>query len=187
MRAAWSTTGLSAGRGGKAGQRAADKHVRGGRHCARAGAVRPVLPVTAGDQRGAWVVTYLVEGEEGEFTDVLWTYVVVALVALLVVGLVGWFVAGALLAPLRTLRQTAHEISETDLSRRIPVAGDDEVAELARTFNAMLDRLESAFAAQRRFLDDAGHELRTPITIVRGHLELMGDDPAERERDDARW
>lgn len=44
----------------------------------------------------------------------------------------------------------------------------------------MLDRLESAFEAQRRFLDDAGHELRTPITIVRGHLELMGDDPAER-------
>jgi signal transduction histidine kinase len=61
------------------------------------------------------------------------------------------------------------------------VHGRDDVAALAGTFNAMLDRLERAFAAQRTFVDDAGHELRTPITIVRGHLELMGDDPAERE------
>ena len=132
-----------------------------------------VLPVSAGDQRGAWVVTYLVEGEEGEFTDVLWTYVVVALVALLVVGLVGWFVAGALLAPLRTLRQTAQDISETDLSRRIEVSGTDDVSALAHTFNSMLDRLEGAFVAQRAFLDDAGHELRTPITVVRGNIELL--------------
>jgi two-component system OmpR family sensor kinase len=61
------------------------------------------------------------------------------------------------------------------------VHGRDDVAALAETFNAMLDRLERAFAAQREFVDDAGHELRTPITIVRGHLELMGDDPAERD------
>ena len=59
--------------------------------------------------------------------------------------------------------------------------GHDEIAELAETFNAMLDRLERAFASQRRFLDDVGHELRTPITIVRGHLELLEDDPDERE------
>jgi signal transduction histidine kinase len=57
---------------------------------------------------------------------------------------------------------------------------DDEIAELARTFNAMLDRLEAAFGNQRRFLDDAGHELRTPITIIRGHIELEGEDPDER-------
>lgn len=61
------------------------------------------------------------------------------------------------------------------------MAGRDHIAALAETFNGMLDRLERAFAAQRVFVDDAGHELRTPITIVRGHLELMGDDPADRE------
>jgi signal transduction histidine kinase len=60
------------------------------------------------------------------------------------------------------------------------VRGRDDIAALAEQFNLMLDRLEQAFATQRRFVDDAGHELRTPITIVRGHLELMGDDPAER-------
>ena len=59
--------------------------------------------------------------------------------------------------------------------------GHDELAGLAATFNAMLDRLERTMSSQRRFLDDAGHELRTPITIIRGHLELLEDDPEERE------
>ncbi|MGH2825947.1 MAG: sensor histidine kinase, partial [Actinomycetota bacterium] len=56
----------------------------------------------------------------------------------------------------------------------------DEIAQLAATFNELLDRIEESFATQRNFIDDAGHELRTPITIIRGHLELMGDDPEER-------
>ena len=59
--------------------------------------------------------------------------------------------------------------------------GHDELAGLAVTLNAMLDRLERTLSSQRRFLDDAGHELRTPITIIRGHLELLEDDPEERE------
>ena len=77
------------------------------------------------------------------------------------------------------MRRAAAEITEQDLSRRIPVNGRDDIAALAEQFNAMLDRLEVAFSTQRRFLDDASHELRTPITIIRGHLELVGDDPAE--------
>jgi len=71
-------------------------------------------------------------------------------------------------------------ISESDLTRRIPVQGIDEISELTITFNEMLDRLQAAFASQRDFINDAGHELRTPITIIRGHLELLGDDPQER-------
>jgi signal transduction histidine kinase len=89
-------------------------------------------------------------------------------------------VAGRILRPIREVTLTARAIGDTDLSGRIDVEGDDEIAELASTFNAMLDRLESAFATQRQFLDDAGHELRTPITVVSGHLELLGDDPDER-------
>jgi signal transduction histidine kinase len=85
------------------------------------------------------------------------------------------------LRPVRTVTQTARSITDTDLSRRIDVRGRDEVAELAAAFNATLDRLETAFGAQRRFLNDAGHELKTPLTIVTGHLELLGDDPVERE------
>ena len=102
----------------------------------------------------------------------------VLLSVLLIASALAWVVAGRLLAPLRALDETARSISETDLTRRIPVSGDDEIAELSRTFNAMVDRLEGAFASQRAFVSDASHELRTPITIVRGHLELLGDDPA---------
>jgi signal transduction histidine kinase len=61
------------------------------------------------------------------------------------------------------------------------VTSNDEVSQVATTFNDMLDRLESAFIAQRQFIDDAGHELRTPITVIRGHLEVLGEDPVERE------
>jgi len=93
---------------------------------------------------------------------------------------VAWVAAGRVLNPLRLVNEAAREITGSDLSRRIPVAGNDEVAELATTFNEMLDRLEASFANQRAFLDDAGHELRTPITVIRGHLELLGDDADER-------
>lgn len=97
-------------------------------------------------------------------------------------SVVAWIAAGDILRPVRLVTDTARSITESDLSRRIPVEGDDEVGRLATTFNEMLDRLEEAFATQRRFVDDAGHELRTPITVIRGQLELMGEDPDERKQ-----
>jgi signal transduction histidine kinase len=105
---------------------------------------------------------------------------VVGVIAIALAGGFAWFGAGRILAPIRRLTETAEAISERDLTQRIDVAGDDDVARLGRTFNAMLDRLQGAFASQRQFLNDVGHELRTPITIVRGHLEVVGDDPQER-------
>lgn len=102
------------------------------------------------------------------------------LLVLVVVAAGGYLAMGRALRPLRAVTEAARSIEDTDLSRRIGVTGSDEVAHLSRTFNAMVGRLERAFAAQQAFLSDVGHELRTPITIVRGHLELMGDDPAER-------
>jgi signal transduction histidine kinase len=108
------------------------------------------------------------------------TYAIVAALALVLVTAMAAWVSGRLLAPLRTLRETADDISETDLARRLPVTGNDDITALTRTFNGMLDRLEAAFVGQRRFLDDASHELKTPLTVLRGHLELLDpDDPAE--------
>nr|WP_246401238.1 HAMP domain-containing sensor histidine kinase [Jiangella mangrovi] len=91
-----------------------------------------------------------------------------------------WPLAGRVLAPLRALTRTAHTISESDLTGRIRTRGSGEAVEMAHAFNAMLDRLESAFRSQRIFVQDASHELRDPLTICRGHLELLTDDPADQ-------
>jgi signal transduction histidine kinase len=106
--------------------------------------------------------------------------VIACLLVIVVTAAGGYLAMGRALRPLRAVTETARSIQETDLSQRMVVTGSDEVALLARTFNAMVERLESAFATQQALLSDVGHELRTPITIVRGHLELMGDDPAEQ-------
>ena len=134
----------------------------------------------ADQTRGVFVVANFVSQERDEVESAVRTGAVVSLSVLVGASALAWIVAGRLLAPVRLLTETAQSISETDLRRRIPVKANDEIGRLATTFNAMLDRLEDAFATQRAFLDDASHELRTPITIIRGHLELMGDDPADR-------
>lgn len=82
--------------------------------------------------------------------------------------------------PLARLTESTREIQAGRLEGRLPVVGDDEVADLARTLNDLLGATEQEMAVRRRLVADAGHELRTPITIVRGHLELLPDDPAER-------
>ncbi|MGH4018579.1 MAG: sensor histidine kinase [Pseudonocardiaceae bacterium] len=137
-------------------------------------------PPAAAQERGTYVVGFLVGPDRAEADETVRTLVWVSVFGLLLAGGAAWVVAGQILAPVRVVHRAAAEITEQDLTRRIPVGGRDDISALAEQFNAMLDRLERAFAAQRRFVDDASHELRTPITIVRGHLELMGADPEER-------
>ncbi|MGE3620661.1 MAG: sensor histidine kinase [Acidimicrobiia bacterium] len=129
---------------------------------------------------GVVVVAHFVDDDRREVGSVVRLAAVAAAGVLAATSALAWIVAGRVLAPLRDLTDTARSITETDLAQRIPVRGDDEIAELTRTFNSMLGRLEAAFGTQRAFVDDAAHELRTPITIIRGHLELLGDDPEER-------
>jgi signal transduction histidine kinase len=120
--------------------------------------------------------------ELADFGAATWAYLAVAGGVLAIVGLIGWLVAGRLLAPLRRLRVAAEEITATERNARIPVVGHDDVSALTATVNDMLDRLDGALTSQRRLLDDVRHELKTPITIVRGHVELMNPaDPADVE------
>jgi two-component system OmpR family sensor kinase len=129
----------------------------------------------------AWLIAgYFLDPVRASAESSLRTLILVSAIGLVLTAGVAWVVSGWILAPVRTVRAAAAELTEHDLTKRIPVQGRDDIAALAEQFNAMLDRLDQAFATRRQFLDDAGHELRTPITIVRGHLELMGDDPAER-------
>ncbi|MCW2851711.1 MAG: ATP-binding region, ATPase domain protein [Nocardioides sp.] len=139
-------------------------------------------PVRRGDERGALLVVVYLDEDRAELLDTMRTYAAVAALSMLLLVVVAFWQSGRLLAPLRVLRETADEIGETDLSRRIPLTGNDDITALTRTVNSMLDRLEDAFVDQRRFLDDAGHELRTPLTVLRGHLELLDTgDPQEVE------
>jgi two-component system, OmpR family, sensor kinase len=133
-----------------------------------------------GAVRGHMVVTQLMSPARAEIDRAVGLMALACLLVIMVVAAGGYLAMGRALRPLRAVTETAQAIQETDLSRRIEVTGSDEVAQLSRTFNAMVGRLDRAFASQQAFLSDVGHELRTPITIVRGHLELLGDDPVER-------
>jgi signal transduction histidine kinase len=139
-------------------------------------------PVTIGKNHGVFVVVHLSAQEREKIKQVI---IIVGLVEgiMMITALSSsliWLAAGRILARLQLLTQTAHSISVSDLTQRIPIEGKDEITELTITFNEMLDRLEVAFASQRDFINDAGHELRTPITIIRCYLEQLNPDSQEQ-------
>ena len=143
--------------------------------------VVPVVFAETGEQ-GALVRVIDLTIERRGLNDTFTTYVVVSVGAILAIVGITWLVMSRLLQPISWVQRTAEEITEHDISRRIQVRGNDDLAALTHTVNTMLDRLESAVGAQKRLLDDVGHELRTPMTIIRGHLELMDTtDPMDAE------
>ena len=111
--------------------------------------------------------------------DRLRTFSFEALIVLFFASLVvGWVIAGRVLAPIGRITGVAREIQATDLSRRIRMQGpNDELKQLADTFDAMLARIDAAFAAQQQFLADASHELRNPLAIIRTNADLALSDP----------
>lgn len=132
-------------------------------------------------REGVFVVGIDVGSQRARLYHEMATYAVVALGTTVATGLAGHLVAGRLLRPLTELREATSAITAEDLTRRVEVShADTDVAQLAVTFNQMLDRIEAGIADQRQFLDDAAHELRTPLTIIRGNLELVAaDDPGD--------
>lgn len=154
-----------------------------GTHELRGSSVRYLaVPLAVdGDPAGGLFLSGIsIESRLADLRSVIGVYAWAALGALVVIGLVGWIVAGRLLSPVRELRSTAARITAGALDERIPVSGNDDLSDLTETINAMIARLEEAFHGQRRILNDVRHELATPVTIVRGHLELVDvDDSAD--------
>lgn len=133
--------------------------------------------------------TAYTEEQIAGLTAVLWVSGTITLIAAIVVS---WLVSGRALRPLHRLAETTDEIGTTgDLSRRLPpVKADDEVGGLTTSFNAMLDRLEDSqdrlqanLAAQRRFVGDASHELRSPLTTIRSNAGFLRDRPEVSPQD----
>jgi heavy metal sensor kinase len=111
--------------------------------------------------------------EVSDVLDRVRTMFLVAIPLLVAAAAIGaHFLASRGLAPVAAMAQRAGEISASNLDERLPVAGGDELTGLARVINALLDRLEGAFAQQQRFMADASHELRTPTAIVRTEAEV---------------
>jgi signal transduction histidine kinase len=97
---------------------------------------------------------------------------------LVIAAAIGWVVAGRVLAPLKRITGTAQRMSEEHLAERIPVTGPhDELRELGETLNSMLDRLADSFDTQRRFVANASHELRSPLTVIRSEAEVALANP----------
>jgi signal transduction histidine kinase len=119
-------------------------------------------------------------------TDLVTTLLLVGFpLLLLLAGGTAWWLAGRALAPVESIRSEVAEISAAELHRRVPEPpGDDEIARLARTMNGMLTRLDDAQTRQRRFVSDASHELRSPVTTIRQHAEVAQAHPANTSVDD---
>jgi signal transduction histidine kinase len=97
----------------------------------------------------------------------------------------GYFTTRKMLSPINKVTEAARKISSSDLGRRLEVSGpDDELKKLALTFNSMLDRLEKSFKRQKQFVSDASHELRTPISVIKGYVDLL--DRWGKEKEDVR-
>lgn len=119
--------------------------------------------------------------DERERNHLLMTTLLVPLL-ILVSSFISYLIAGNALAPIKALTDTANNIAAQNLSHRVPVASTgDEVEELAKTLNGLLERLEKSFKAQEHFVANASHQLNTPLAIIKGELDVLQSKPRSVE------
>ncbi len=146
-----------------------------------------VLPFHSGNH--LLVVGASLDRIDASVASLRWLAVIVTVVGAAVTLLAGWLLARRALRPVAILTDTAGAIANSrTLERRVPVTGDhDELGKLASTFNDMLTNLEHAYRAQQRFVSDASHEMRAPLTAIQGNLDLLDrvQDMSPEDRQEA--
>jgi signal transduction histidine kinase len=141
--------------------------------------------VEAGRTVGAARVTQSVEAVQARVRRNVLALAGVGLIALVLGLVLAWIVAGSLARPLRELARTARRVEEGDLDARVEPSGASEQREVAHAFNDMTERLSQSLAAQREFVGNASHQLRTPLTSLRLRIEAasLKTEEAEAQRD----
>jgi signal transduction histidine kinase len=129
-----------------------------------------------------FVIARSLESRDETLENLFDEFLIAGPLALLLASLAGYWLAAASLRPVESMRRRAQIVSATTPGQRLPVpSGGDEISRLAETLNDMLDRLEAAFAHERRFVADASHELRTPLALLRTELEVALRRPRTQE------
>ncbi|HEY9854983.1 MAG TPA: ATP-binding protein [Stenomitos sp.] len=147
-------------------------------------------PLLLSGQQGGWIqVAYPLEDMKRTMGDLQAIELAGWLGAGLVALFAGHVFAGRALAPVVRITEEVNGWTETDLRRRLPMSGRprDEIDRLATTFNQLFDRLERSFETEQRFVADASHELKSPLTAIRGHLQLIQRLGARDPEGAARW
>lgn len=151
---------------------------------------RQVIGLTYTYRSRKWVIVASAYDEFG-LTELQHLRMVIAiglLISLTLVGLTGWFFADRTLKPITDVVRQVDSITISELDKRVRAGSDgDEIAQLATTFNRMLDRLQGAFDVQRSFVANASHELRTPLTVLTGQIETTLIKRRTVEEHEAKW
>lgn len=160
----------------------------------QAGKTRQETYVTNGDQRIytrpvrfrdmdlVFQAATSIRGLHDDLATITREMLVLSPIALLAATIAGMFLTRRMLSPVDAISRTAETIQADNLSDRLPVNGTDEFGKLSLTINNMLSRLETQFEQQRRFVGDASHELRSPLTVIKGAAELGGADDLATDR-----
>ena len=139
------------------------------------------IPVSTVDPPVALIVERSVESQNSSLGWIRWLLAILSTLFVGLGGLVAYWQAGRVLKPVRDIAGLAQSLSERDLHRRVDIAApDDELGDLVKTFNAMLGRLEVSFDTMGRFIADASHELRGPLTHMRNEIELARSKPGSK-------
>ncbi|MEO2075428.1 MAG: HAMP domain-containing histidine kinase [Bacillus sp. (in: firmicutes)] len=132
------------------------------------------FPINSGGFRGTLEIVRHLNNYHKMMNNLFWVMSIFGIAAILFSAISGYFLAKQLLKPVRALTRAMKKIKENGFQGRVEVYDQkDDLTDLTNVFNEMMDEIEKSFLAQKQFVEDASHELRTPVSILEGHLSLL--------------